>query len=325
MMLARTADNLYWLARYIERAEQMARILDVSYRMALLPRSESAPNPWQAGLDITDDDNLFPDKYDTADQASVMAFLALDRDHPSSIWSCIRYARENARILRSIITTEMFESVNATWLQIRSLDTQGLTRWGEQEFLEWVKERAQLFRGVIHGTMTHDESFHFTRLGTYVERADNTVRLLNVKARDLHMSKGLEGDVDFYQWGAMLRAVSALRAYNRCYHAAIDPRCVVELLTQRPEMPRSLVHCLHETDYSLDMLGVPETALPRTRITVLNNLVTAGGIDGLLNRGLEDALGEYTRGNNLLAEEIQQHFHMAEPVSGRELQEQSQT
>ena len=181
-MLSRTADQLYWMARYVERAENIARILDVSYRMSLMPGDSSEGDSiWASAVQIGGNWNEFNGRYGTINRHNVIHYLALDEDNPSSIFTCVHGARENARALRGSITTEMWESLNATWIELRDIDVEGLAHASYQDFFDWVKERSHLFQGVIDGTLLRDESYHFIRLGGSIERADNTARLLDGK------------------------------------------------------------------------------------------------------------------------------------------------
>ena len=248
-MLSRTADSLYWLARYSERAENIARMLDVSHRSALVPTAGGASDDWAGVLAITGNTSAFAERFPKADADSVVAFLVLDPNTPSSISSCLRRARENGRAVRGAITTEMWEVLNETWLEMQTRDAARIAADGVTRFCDWVKERSHLFRGVTMGTMLRDDAFQFLRLGTFLERADNTARLLDVKYHALLPQPGAgTGMVDYYQWAALLRSVSALRAYNRLYHESIHPARVAELLVLRDDMPRSLIASYKEID-----------------------------------------------------------------------------
>jgi uncharacterized alpha-E superfamily protein len=262
-MLSRTAENLYWTGRYMERAENMARILDVSNRAALQrPRPGAEIADWQAVLDILGFGAQFVAKYQTPSAAAVTAFFMLDPENPSSIYSSVRAARENARALRAAISNEMWETLNTTWLGIRAMAPADLERRGLREFCDWIKERSHLFRGVSHGTTLHDDAFHFLRLGTFLERADNTARLLDTKYHRLETAEDADEPPEeespaasYYEWGAVLRAVSAFRAYHQVYHDVISPSRVAELLVLRKDMPRSLRFCALQVDNHLDHLA----------------------------------------------------------------------
>jgi uncharacterized alpha-E superfamily protein len=230
-MLSRTADHLFWMARYTERAENTARMLDVNMQTQLLPQSaESAEQNWRALLGISELEPSFEAKYKGCNRKDVLDFMVRDPDNSSSIASCLTHARENARAVRGTLTTEVWETQNTTWLEMNNLLKDGMLERDPGEFFEWVKHRSHLSRGVTIGTMLKDESFYFIRLGTFLERADNTARILDVK---FHGADGelLDGEeVDFYHWAAILRSVSAFEIYRKAYRDVITPARVAELL-----------------------------------------------------------------------------------------------
>lgn len=255
-MLSRTADSLYWMSRYVERAENTARLLDVQRQAALLPSAFAVQS---AGYQRALDD------------------LVSDTNNSSSIMSCISAARENCRIVRGAINTEIWENVNATWLELSDILKNENWRRDPTALFEWVKMRSHLFRGITIGTMLKDESFHFMRLGTFVERADSTARILDAKfdiEAELAQSTGhrpeTQGRADYYYWASVLRSVSALEIYRKVYRDAITPRRVAELLIQRADMPRSLLACLSEVCINLDAIteysgGEPQRLAGRLR------------------------------------------------------------
>lgn len=259
-MLSRTAESLYWMGRYIERAENVARIIDVSQRLEAQGRLHGqAAGEWRAVLKILSAEAQYAESHNSIDQDGVTAFVTLDQSNPSSIWCCVRQARENARALRATISSELWECVNSTWLGLRDLDMDGLRSRGEREFLDWVKERSHQFRGVAHGTMLHNEAFAFNRIGTFIERGDNTARLLDTKYHLLAEATGEGANADpatnYYEWGAVLRSVSAFRAYHQVYKDVITSERVAEMLVLRADMPRSLRFCFDLVANNLEVLG----------------------------------------------------------------------
>ena len=253
-MLSRTADHLFWMARYTERAENTARMLDVTFQTALLPQSgDSAKRGWQAMLGISELQAAFDAIYDKVSGKYVLDFMVAERSNPNSIASCLSCARENARAVRGSLTTEVWETLNTTWLELNTQLKDGMLQKDPSNFFEWVKYRSHLLRGVVIGTMLKDEAFYFTRLGTFLERAYNTARILDIK---FHAQPHAEGRVepdprDFYYWAALLRSVSAFEIYRRVYRDVITPAKVAELLMLRGDMPRSLLACLEEGDRNL--------------------------------------------------------------------------
>jgi uncharacterized alpha-E superfamily protein len=237
------------MARYTERAENTARMLDVNVQTALLPQSaHAAEQGWRAMLGISELLEAFDHKYGLLTPLDVLDFMVRDPDNPSSIASCLTQSRENARAVRGRLTTEVWETQNTTWLTLPSRLAGDALERDPSRFFEWVKYRSHLSRGVTIGTMLKDEAFYFIRLGTFLERADNTARLLDVKFHGAEQNKALDQDAlqDFYYWAAILRSVSGFEIYRKVYRDVITPERVAELLMLRPDMPRSLAACMEE-------------------------------------------------------------------------------
>jgi len=209
---------------------------------------------WQAVVTILGGLPKVEGADDVADPDAITRHFALE-DHPGSILFCVRCARENARALRSVISSEMWESINGTWLGMRDLDGETFDQTRSHEFCEWVRERANLFLGVSYSTPLHNDAFYFLRLGTFLERAAGTARVLDVKYQVLAEAADAEPASIYYAWGAVLKQVSALRAYHQLFHDVIEPGRVAELLTLRPELPRSLRYCTDEIAEDLDQLA----------------------------------------------------------------------
>jgi uncharacterized alpha-E superfamily protein len=312
-MLSRTADQLYWMARYVERAENIARILEVSYRMSLMPEeSREGLSIWGSAVQIGGDWTRYNATYGAVvNRQNVMRHMALDAHNTSSIFSCIQAARENARELRGSITTEMFESLNATWIDIRDIDEPALAAKGYQNFFDWVKERSNLFRGVIDGTLLRDESHHFIDLGDAIERADNTARLLDGKYHVLLPTPGdVGGALDYYQWGAVLRAVSAFRAYHRIYRNVITPERVAELLILRADMPRSLHASFNRITETLDLLCGRRIYECRRQAGEVHARLHYGRMSDIFRSGLHEFLNDFLQSQSSLAVQMQRDFLM---------------
>ncbi len=302
MMLSRTASNLFWMARYVERAENTARILDVSNRMSLMPQEESAThNEWAASLNITGTLYPFSGRYSTASAHDVLRYMVLDQANPSSIVSCAKAARENARAVRGSITSEMWEVLNVTWLELQNFNESRLDSEGVTGFFDWVKDRSHLFRGVTVGTALKDEAFQFNRLGTFLERADNTARILDVKYHVLLPSVwDVGGLVDYYQWAAVLRSVSAFESYRKVYRDVITPVRVAELMILREDMPRSLHACMRETHDILQLLATPQAKEALRLAGGLWSDLHFGRMEDIFSRGLHEYLtGFLTRMHTL--------------------------
>lgn len=294
-MLSSTADHLYWMARSMERAENTARMLDVTYRMSLLKQMLLEPHhEWRAMLSISGLHEDFEARYDLPSAENVLHFMALDEKNPGSIYNSIYSARENARAVRGTITSEMWEALNSTWLSMSRIHTAGIDEDGVSKFFEWVKERSHLSRGIAHGTMLRDNTFRFIRLGSFIERADNTARILDVKYHILLPSlKDIGGAADYYQWSAVLRSVSAFESYRKVYRDQITPKRVAELLILRPDMARSLITCVNEMHRLLHDINGPRSAELLARCDTLHARLHADTIDGIFEHGLHEYISEF--------------------------------
>jgi uncharacterized alpha-E superfamily protein len=264
-MLSRTAEHLYWLARYMERAENNARMVMVGLRMANMARSlhdpgrENPGNEWTSTLVATGCEAGYSAKHASVVTASVIDYLVRDPDNPSSILSCLETARRNARAVRTALTTDMWDALNETWNAARGIGPDRFAADRVNGFLDWVKERSQLFNGAYSSTMLRNDAFYFTRLGTFLERADNTARILDVKYHVLlPQHEGVGGPLDYYQWQAVLRSVSATRSYHWIYQDRLQPWRIAELLILRPEMPRSLRACFDQIVQQLELIGATQ-------------------------------------------------------------------
>ncbi len=309
-MLSRVASNLYWLSRYVERAENTARVLDVAWRMSLLVKEPRLQDQeWFAPLNITGTLFPFSGRHSTVCAREVLHFMALDPENPSSIHSCARQARENARAIRGAITSEMWEVVNATWLEMQQMDEARLAARGVSTFFDWVKERSHLFRGVTFGTMRRDDAYHFTRLGTHVERADSTARILDVKYHILLPSvKDVGGAVDYYQWSAVLRSVSAFEAYRQSYRDVITPLRLAELLILRGDIPRSLLFCVQQVNDMLALVRNDRSAECLRQAGRLLAQLRYGRIQDIFAGGLHEYLTDYLDDMQELSTQIQASF-----------------
>ena len=243
-MLSRVADSLYWMSRYIERAENIARILDVNMNLLLdLPnvKPEQVCRYWQALITTNGDDEEFSTRHKQADAMNVTNFLTFDAQNANSIVSSIRSARENARTVREQISSEMWEQLNRLYLFVRDHQTRDVLREGSHGFYQAIKEGSQTFQGITDATMTHGEGWEFIRGGKFLERADKTTRILDVKYFLLNASAAEgNGSVDAVEWMSVLKSCSALEAYRKLYSAAVQPQTVVEFLLLDDVFPRSV-------------------------------------------------------------------------------------
>jgi uncharacterized alpha-E superfamily protein len=290
-MLSSTADKLFWMSRYAERAENLARMLDVNYRMSLFPSPQAITQGWNALLAISDLMGEFKHRYAEVTPDNALAFFAFDTSNPSSIVSCWRAVRENARAVRGALTAEVWETVNATWLELKGMQASITSGADVGNFFEWVKYRSHLMRGVLRTTMLRDEAFHFVWLGTYLERADNTARILDVKYHMLlPRGENAGGAADYYQWSSVLNSVAAFEIYRKVYRDVITPRRVAELLILRDDMPRSLAHCIRQSHFHLQQIRNHHSAETERRTGVLDAELHFGRIEDVFETGLHEYL-----------------------------------
>ncbi|MEN9844748.1 MAG: hypothetical protein RLZZ612_2577 [Pseudomonadota bacterium] len=315
-MLSRTADHLFWMSRYTERAENTARMLDVNYQTSLLPQSAAvAQVGWEGLLSISELMPSFRAQYKEIVPRDVLNFMVRDENNPSSILSCLRAARENARAVRGALTTELWETQNTTWLELQRILKGKSFEDDPAEFFEWVKFRSHLSRGVAIGTMLQDEAFHFYRMGTFLERADNTARLLDVKFHAVESdfygaANEMDQEYDFYHWSAILRSVSAFEIYRKVYRNVIKPERVAELLILRADMPRSLHASMNELVSNLGVVSNDHSAETERLAGKLRADLQYGRIDEILATGLHAFLTQFLERVNNLGWRISQDFLM---------------
>ncbi|KQP22624.1 alpha-E domain-containing protein [Pseudorhodoferax sp. Leaf267] len=318
-MLSRTADHLFWMSRYTERAENTARMLDVNYQSSLLPQSAAvAQLGWQGLLSISELRQAYASKHDGVTSRNVMEFMVKDESNPSSIISCLRAARENARAVRGSLTTEVWETANTTWLDVNRMLKSGEFESDPAQFFEWVKFRSHLSRGVTLGTMLQDEAFYFLRLGTFLERADNTARLVDVKFHAVESdfygaASEKDQEYDFYHWSAILRSVSAFEVYRKVYRDVIRPERVAELLILRSDMPRSLAASLNEVLTNLEMVSGDPSSETLRRAGKLRADLKYARIDEILATGLHAFLTQFLDRVNELGSYVSREFLVPVP------------
>lgn len=310
-MLARIAANLFWLSRYMERADYLARLLQAAGHMSALRSDEGHGSEWESAIVAASVGEAFYASHQ-ASEAEVVDYLAFDPANPSSIVSCLETARRNARAVRTALTSEMWEAVNGSWLELRQF-----RRGGDGDellaFYDWVKARVGLFQGVYANTMLRMDTFHFTRIGQFLERADNTARLLDVKYHvRLPQVEDVGGVIDYYQWLAILRVVSARRAYRVLYQGKVQPWQVAELLVLRPEFPRSLRFCYQRITEHLDGIEHQDrrrVAEAKRRAHGLHVQLRHDNIETVMAGGLHEYLVDIVERNAALGGEIARAHH----------------
>ena len=313
-MLSRTADHLFWMSRYTERAENTARMLDVNYQTSLLPQSQAvALVGWQGLISISELLPAYTELHGDIAPREVMDFMVKDESNPSSIVSCLSAARENARAVRGTLTTEVWETLNTTWLDVKRMVKADEFERDPSQFFEWVKFRSHLSRGVTVGTMLMDEALYFMRLGTFLERADNTARLVDVKFHAVQSdffgaASEKDQEYDFYHWSAILRSVSGFEVYRKVYRDVIKPERVAELLILRADMPRSLHASLNAVVNNLALVANDQSSETHRRAGKLAAELKYGRIDESLATGLHAYLTQFLDRVNDLGANISREF-----------------
>jgi len=312
-MLSRDADSLYWLSRHVERAENTARILDVAYRMSAMPVSygHGHSNEWESALLTASAYEPFRAAYGEPTPERVIEFLAVSDANPASIRNCLETARQNARAVRGALTSEMWEAINGAWLDMRRFKPKDFRLEALPKFLNWVKQASLVFDGSAMRTMLRNDAYWFSRLGLYIERADNTARVLDVKYHVL-LPRDAEvgGGIDYYQWAAILRSVSALVSYQWVYHQNLKPWLVADLLILREEMPRSLAACYRELTSHLDDISDaygragPSQRMARQVYSSLGN----ERIEDIFQNGLHEFLRAFIDNNNRLGAAVTDQY-----------------
>ena len=309
-LLSRVADSVYWMGRYIERAENVARFIDVNQNL-MLDLPSGFGEQWQPIVDTTGDRAAFLESYGEATQANVVQFLAFDTSNPNSIYSCVMAARENARSVRETISSEMWEQINSLYLLIAMESRKPLAE-GLPQFCREVRMACHLFQGIQHSTMSHNEAWHFIRLGTSLERADKTTRILDVKYFILLPSVSDVGTpYDDIQWGAVLKSVSGFEMYRKCF-GRIVPERVVEFLLLDGEFPRAVRYCIGLADNSLHSitgtrLGAFSCATEQ-RLGLLRSELDYAHVEAILGGGLHEFLDALQTKINAVDECILQDF-----------------
>ena len=310
-MLGRTANDLFWMARYMERAENMARLLEVGHRLILLPH-DGGDEEWASTLRSAGVEEGYLARHGKFDTNLVFDYLLLDRENPSSVHSCLAAARTNARAQRTAITTEMWESLNGAWIEFQRRTAARPTANDLPTLLDWIAECSALFRGAMLNTILRNDTFYFTQLGTFIERADNTARILDVKYYVLLPQNELVGGgLDNAQWTAILRSVSAHRSFRWVYRDAFAPWHIADFLILNPQMPRSLRSCYDEILAALSGLGEFYLAAPDCLKLAEHTaaILKDGDMREIFQTGLHEFVTAFIAGNNALASEIAATYH----------------
>lgn len=315
-MLSRVAESIYWMSRYIERAENVARFVDVNLHL-MLDLPVGMQTQWKPLVATTGDDEVFAERYGEASQEAIIRFLTFDTQNPNSIISCLRAARENARSIRENISSEMWEQLNVAYLTV----TETTEEWAMEEpheFFSEIKMASNLFMGLTDNSMSHSEGWHFCRLGRLIERADKTSRIVDVKYFILLPSVWhVDTPSDDIQWGALLHSASAFEMYRRTY-GLISPTQVVTFLLLDREFPRSVLHCLSKAEESLHAIsGTPLETFSNSaeqRLGQLRSEFAYTQVKQILAIGLHEFLDAFQTKLNLVGADVHETFFALRPV-----------
>ena len=312
-MLSRTADSLFWLARYVERADNTARIIDAASRRTAMPVSYAGEsNEWESALAAAGALWAFKAAGGEAERDKVIDFLAFAPDNSSSIKNCLATARHNSRAERTALTADMWEAINGGWLGLKRFDGARMDRDTLTEFLGRVKDACLLFDGSAYRTMLRNDAYFFLRLGVYLERADSTARILDVKYH-LLLPEGARvgGGLDYFQWASILRSVSSLTAYRWVYHESLKPWLIADLLVLNEQMPRSLASCYENLCAFLDELSLAygrQGPAQRVARSIRTRLQNASISDIFQKKGLHEFLTEFITDNARLGAAITEQY-----------------
>src|SRR6476646_4600344 len=312
-MLSRTAENLYWLARYVDRAEYLARAIEATLRVTALPSAYiGKTNEWDSALMTAGVGESLYESHEQADEQSVVDYLSFAPDNPSSIRNCIENARLNSRSVRTALTSEMWDTINSAWIELGELWGKGTgTREELARFLRFVQETSLRFDGSAYRTMLRNDAYWFSRLGLHLERADNTARILDVKYHVLlPEEEHVGGPLDFYQWSSILRSVSALTAYHWVYRETLKPWLIADLLILNDTLPRSLASCYGNLVRNLDQIGVAygRQGASQRHACAVSNRLEHSDMDDILQPGVHEFIQVFISDNARLGEIITKQY-----------------
>ncbi len=307
---------MYWMARYIERAENAARFVDVNLQL-MLDLSVGIQEQWEPLIQIGADDTLFASLNETATKESVMHFVTFEERNPNSVLSCLQSARENARSIRESISAEMYEQINRTFLMVKAASADRTLMESPVDFFQEVRMAGHLFEGITEATMTHGEAWHFSRLGRMLERADKTMRLLDVKYFILLPSVAYVGSAfDELQWAALLKSASGFEMYRRLY-GRIAPDSVVEFLLLDHDFPRSVHYCIIAAQQSIHAIsGTPLGTFRNSAEQQLGRLrseLDYADKQRVIEGGLHEVLDLLQKKLNLIDDAIYDTFFALQP------------
>jgi len=309
-MLGRTANGLYWMFRYIERAENIARLVDAGLRVSLT-RAGSSDEDWHGVMESAGVRDAYKQVHAKLTAADAVDYLLRDTANSSSVLSCIESGRNNARMVRTALTRETWEATNEAWLDLKARLARNLKATELPELIDVIKHRCALIRGAFHGSMLRNDLYNFSRIGTFIERADNTSRILDVKYYVLLPSVSqVGGALDNFQWESILRSVSAHRSYGWVYDGDYQAGNIADFLILKVQMPRSLAYCYEKIVSNLGYLQreYAERHTAHDTADAIRATLTRGSITEIMDHGLHEFLEEFVSRNNQLSAEISQGY-----------------
>lgn len=307
-MLSRAAASLFWMARYLERMESQARLVDVSLTMALIDVPEDREEQLSAPLLMTGNLDAFFSFYQEVTPQNLIDFLLLDDRHPASVYSMMRSARDSALHVRGNLSADVWESINRSWLEMKELKRTGVRESSASSTFDWVRERSHMARGAAYGTLLRNDAFHFLRLGTFIERADTTARVLDIRHRMATKTMEEQATQSIFEWTALLHSLAAFEAYQFTYGHNLEPMNVAELLILEPDVPRSLHACLREISGLLEEIESGSARRARRLAAALYANLRYGDRDYIQERGLHEYLVDFIARIQGLADQIQQDY-----------------
>ena len=311
-MLSRTAESLFWTSRHIERADTIARKLEVGYRMSMMPTQNGGmATEWQSILATSSELDKFHESYDEENQENIEDFLIYSETNPTSIRNCIKSARNNGREVRTAITGDVWSALNHAYLDFKEFKTQGSQRQDLPTVCDWVKRHAATVRGAFINTQLHLDGADFFNLGYFIERADNTSRLLDIKYHVLLPTiEMVGGGIDNYQWTTLLRALSSFRSFHWAYGGDFSPEKIADFLILNAACPRSLKHCISQINLHLDRLSTGHGAHSPAQLLAMkmSEELHTTHVSDIISGGLHEFLIQFIRENNELAQGISDSF-----------------
>lgn len=310
MMLGKTAGGLFWMFRYLERAENTARLLEAGWRTALT-RSTNSEGEWKSIVATAGMNVGYEEKYGSYTAANVIDYMLRDTDNPSSVMTALDQARSNGRMVRTALSSEVWEATNECWMSIKAKLSERVSERNLHDLLTAIRHRTSVVRGALHGTMLRNDIFSFARLGTFIERADNTARILDVKYYVLLPSAAYVGsDIDNAQWDVMLRSVSADRAFRWLHTGSISPKMIADFMIRDKRMPRSLAYCFKEIDENLQQLHEEYcTRQPaHEKAEEVCTWMRSHTVEDIFQHGLHEFLGDFSLKTTELSSEIEKNF-----------------